>query len=137
VEERLPDRFTAVKLYFNEALADAPAVREALRARLPADLPLVLLEAGVAVDDHADWSPEGVDVVHVGDALDPRSNLAAQAEIVARAQRLVATYGGFSYVGPFSGVATVALASRREANPHHEHVMRAVRPNAEYVREWL
>jgi hypothetical protein len=134
VAARLPARFAAVKIYFNEALEDTPRVREAVRAQLAGDLPVVLLDAGVAVDDHERLAAEGIEVA---DLLEPRTNLAAQAEVVARAARLVATYGGFSYVGPFSGTPTVALASRREANPHHEHVLRAVRPAADFERVQL
>jgi hypothetical protein len=131
LEARLPERFVAAKLYFNEALADEPRVRDAVRAQLAGDLPVVLLDAGVAVDDHEALAAEGIEIA---DLLEPRTNLAVQAEVVARAERLVATYGGFSYVGPFHGVPTTALSSRSEANRHHDRVLRAVRPAAVFER---
>lgn len=138
VEERLPPGFVAVKAYLNDCVADersaeslfAPAV-SSLRER---GVPVVLLAAGVASDDHRDWTSAGSGIVEVFDLFAPETNLAAQAEIVRRALALVATYGGFSYVGPFSGTPTLALASTPEDNPAHEDVLRAVRPEAVYVR---
>jgi hypothetical protein len=131
VADRLPERFVAAKVYFNEALGDDPGTRIAIAERLACELPVVLLQAGVAIDDHVDWDGDGISVA---DLLEPRTNLAVQAEIVARAERLVATYGGFSYVGPFVGTPTVAISNRREANPHHADVLRAVRPGAAFQR---
>jgi hypothetical protein len=137
VEQRLPERFVAAKVYFNEALAPTPAVLCQLGdvlASVAAGLPVVLLEAGTAVDDHADWAAAGSGVVRVADLFEPTSNLAVQAEIVARAQSLVATYGGFSYVGPLVGTPTLAVWDRPEKNAQHERVLRAVRPDAVFER---
>lgn len=137
VEARLPERFVAAKVYFNEALAAGEAELRQLRdavAAAAAGLPVVLLEAGTHLDDHAGWEARGVEVVRVGDLLEPVSNLAVQAEIAARAQALVATYGGFSYIGPLVGTPTLALWSRREQNPQHERVLRVVRPEAVFER---
>jgi hypothetical protein len=129
VEERLPERFVAAKLYRNEALGDT----HDLARFLEGDLPVVRLEPPAPVDDHVDLDPARP-VIDVADLLEPATNLAVQAEIVARAERLVATYGGFSYLGPFTGTPTVALSTRREPNAHHERVLRAVRPNASFER---
>jgi hypothetical protein len=137
VAQRLPERFVAAKVYFNEALTPAPEVLEQLGevlAAVAAQLPVVLLEAGTPVDDHADWGAAGLDVVRVADLIEPTSNLAVQAEIVARAQSLVATYGGFSYVGPVAGTPTHAVWDRPEKNAQHERVLRAVRPDAVFER---
>jgi hypothetical protein len=134
VESRLPARFVAAKVYANEALGAGPVARDAIRRRFTDDLPVVRLDPGVALDDHAGLEIEGIEV---SDLLEPRTNLAVQAEIVARAERLVATYGGFSYIGPFHRVPTIALATRSEANPHHERVLRAVRPGARFERVQL
>jgi hypothetical protein len=137
IEARLPDRFVAAKVYFNEALTPASEVLAQLvqvLASVAADLPVVLLEAGTSVDDHADWGAAGIDVVRVGDLIDPASNLAVQAEIVARAESLVATYGGFSYLGPLTGTPTLAVWDRREGNARHEQILRTVHPEAVFER---
>ena len=133
----LPDRFVAVKAYYNDCLPDSAASRAGLAnlvGELAAELPVVLLAAGAAVDDHADWTDSRRALIEVAPALRPETNLAQQAAIVARAEALVATYGGFSYVGPFLDVPTVAVSERAEENPNHERILRAVRPDATYVR---
>ena len=134
--ERLPDRFVAVKAYFNECVPDDEASRagyaEVLR-RLTAEGPVVLLQPGFAVDDHEDWAPAGP-VVRVDDALRPESNLAVQAALVARGDALVSTYGGFGYLGPFLGVPTAGLGAPAGENPNHERVLRAALPGAPYER---
>jgi hypothetical protein len=136
VASRLPDRFVAVKAYFNECVPDTPEARrayaEALRAAVDV-APVVLLQAGFAVDDHDD-AEAAAGVVRVDDLLEPATNLAVQAAVVARAVALVSTYGGFSYLGPFLGVPTLALGVPAGENRHHEPVLRALRPQARYER---
>lgn len=135
VETLLPERFAAVKLYFNQCLPRDPSVLQGLADKVrELGLPVVALEAGTAVDDHEDWSGAGVEVIRIADRLEPVTNLAVQAEIAARADVLLATYGGFSYVGPFTGTATTAFWVEPEHNEHHERVLRAVRPRARYDR---
>lgn len=138
IEARLPERFVALKVYFNLCLPDTRVVHERLAALVAqSDLPVVALEAGVAVDDHDDWRAAASGVVEVADILEPHTNLAAKAEIVARAERLISTYGGFSYVGPFAGTPTTAVWVEREKNERHEKILRAVRPDVEYERVQL
>ena len=140
LEQRLPERFVAVKLYFNECLPDRGDARERLSGvvrELARRTPVVLLEAGVSVDEHADWRVEEENVVHVADLLRPATNLSQQAAVVARADALVSTYGGFSYLGPFLDVPTVALAEAGEAYAAHERVLRAVLPAARFERSGL
>lgn len=135
--ERLPERFVAVKAYFNECVPDDAAARAAYAA-LVRDLaelvPVVLLQPGFAADDHEDWSDTSTRVLRVDDALRPETNLAVQAAVVSRAAALVSTYGGFCYLGPFSGTATAALGEPGGENPHHERVLRAALPSSRYER---
>ena len=49
----------------------------------------------------------------------PRDNLAQQTAIVAGAQGLHCTYGGFSYLGPLLGIKTVAYTSSFDFNFTH------------------
>jgi hypothetical protein len=134
IEARLPERFVALKVYFNDCLPDRQDVHRQLRGVVERlELPVVALQAGAAVDDHVDWTVSG-SVIRVADLFEPRSNLAVQAELVGRAQALVSTYGGFSYVGPFVGTPTTALWVEREKNKQHELVLRTVKPSARYER---
>src|SRR3989442_5399619 len=54
----LPERYIAVKLYAARALPDQAEIREGLRAVVAAlgeRLPVVLLDTGVAFDEHEDY----------------------------------------------------------------------------------
>jgi hypothetical protein len=132
----LPERYVAVKAYFSDCFPDTEenrAVVGRLISRLTADRDVVLLSTGLSLDDHAEW--QGADRVHgVGHLVTPIDNLALQSRIVAGADALVATYGGFSYLGPFLGIPTLALASREESCPRHYEVLRQALPAARYRR---
>jgi hypothetical protein len=43
--------------------------------------------------------------------MTPANNLDVQTRIISRAEALVGTYGGFSYVGPLLGVKTLSFYS--------------------------
>jgi hypothetical protein len=133
IERRLPSEYIAVKAYSNDCMPDGhPALAEIVEAVARVG-PVVLLAAPVAPDTHTDVG--GVEgTVTIEDVLDPAANLAQQAEIVARARALVSTYGGFSYLGAFLDVPTVAFAAQPERNPRHELVLRAARPEAAFTR---
>ena len=135
VAERLPERYTVLKAYFNECVPDTPETRAGY-ARLTAALaeagPVVALDPGFAADEHEDWAAEGV--VRVGDLLEPATNLAVQAAVVARADALVATYGGFAYLGPYLGVPTTALGEPGGENRRHEDLLLAALPGAAWER---
>ena len=125
--EELPEDFVALKVYFSRAFPDTDANRAFLAElirRLGDAREVVLLATGVALDDHVDWVPEGVRVHRVEHLMSPRTNLAVQTEIVRRARALVATYGGFSYLGPFAGVPSVSFYSEANFAPMHLEVMR-------------
>ena len=64
--------------------------------------------------------------------LEPGNNLAVQAQIVAGADTLVSTYGGFSYLGPFVGTPTLALRLGSPDNARHRLAMRAARTGVAY-----
>lgn len=133
----LPERFVAVKAYANECVPAGERTQEALGRlleRLASQGPVVLLETGLGIDEHEELAARFPGTVSLAGLLDGETNLVRQAEVVARADVLVATYGGFSYLGPFLDVPTVAIACVPEWNPHHERVLRAVRPAARFVR---
>jgi hypothetical protein len=59
-------------------------------------------------------------VRHLPEGIDPARNLQVQSAIVARAERFVGTYGGFSYLAPFYGVESHAYYSNEEGySPRH------------------
>jgi len=130
-----PASFVAVKAYFNDCLPDSSASRDALTSlvsHIAARHRVVLLSTALALDDHGEWRGRGPVVDLAG--IDARTNLAVQTTVVSRARALVCTYGGFSYLGPYLGVPTLALAAVDEPNRNHEAVLRAVFPGAEYMR---
>ncbi len=115
--------YVAVKAYFSDCHPDTPANREALQAlvqRLAAEIDVVLLDTGLAVDDHADSvAAAGGRVRSLRAEMSPASNLATQTRVIAAAAAYVATYGGMSYLGPLLGVPTTALFSERNFNAVH------------------
>jgi hypothetical protein len=134
IQRRLPPEYIAVKTYSNDCMPADHQAAAAIIGAVSRVAPVVLLSAPVAPDTHKDVGVALDGVVEVKDLLDPVTNLAQQAEIVARSKAFVSTYGGFSYLGPFLDVPTVAFASRPEQNVHHELVLRAARPGARFTR---
>jgi hypothetical protein len=136
VAELEPGSFVAVKVYFNDCLPDdGSSVRAvaSLVSRLSERQPVILLSTGLRLDDHREWRGHG-DVLELAGTLDARTNLSAQTAVVSRAGALVSTYGGFSYLGPYLGTPTLALAAIDEPNRLHEAVLGAAFPDAAYAR---
>jgi hypothetical protein len=106
----LPDAYVAAKFYVNDAMRDAAPTREAVAQLVGAvsqRIPVVSLDTGLQMDDHAALMPAGT-VVAAG--LDQaRVNLQRQAAILAGARAFIGTYGGFAYVPAFYGVAATTF----------------------------
>lgn len=109
----LPSDYIAVKFYTGPALADTAANREAVRAvvqRAAATAPVVVLDSGVALDEHRDHLFD--DIANVRSArswMTPRDNLGLQTALVAHSRYFLGTCGGLAWLAPFMGVPTVAL----------------------------
>src|SRR5262249_57575403 len=73
----------------------------------------------------------GVEVVEDGGGRE--GNLAVQTRIIAGARGLVATYGGFSYLGPLLGVPTLTFEEIEQTVPLHLEVIRRAMPDADYA----
>jgi hypothetical protein len=116
------DDYVAVKLYFNECLtpsAENRAFFQRTIERLAEDTDVVLLSTGLLVDDHEEWTTRHPRVHAIEERLRPEDNLAVQSRLIAGARALVATYGGFSYLGPFLGVPTAAYIEIEQTVPLH------------------
>jgi len=110
----LPREYIAVKFYAARSLPDTPEMRAHLRglvASLSAQLPVVLLDTGLVLeDDHADYALAGAgQVISARPWMTPRNNLGAQTQIVGGARAFVGTCGSIAWLAPRLGVDTSAL----------------------------
>lgn len=115
----LPDRFVALKAYFSRVFPDEGRNRDFLAQLVEQLGDVVLLTTGRELDDHDEWNESDGRLHRIDPFLTPESNLAVQTAVVARAKALVATYGGFSYLGPLLGVPTVAFLANDDHNIVH------------------
>lgn len=126
----LPDRFVAVKAYFSScfpATEDNRALVADLVRRMATARPVVLLTTGLDVDDHADVEIDADhDVIDASRWMAARDNLGVQTEVIRRADALVTTYGGFSYLGPLVGVPSLCFYSKPNFQPAHLVLMQQV-----------
>jgi len=133
----LPADYLAVKAYFNEVLPATDETRAFLREsieRLTEKVDVVLLSTGLLVDDHEEWAATHPRMHPIEHLLRPQDNLAVQTRLIAGARGLVATYGGFSYLGPFLGVPALTFYEVEQTVPVHLEVLRAALPGADYTR---
>ena len=133
----LPREYVAVKAYFNECLPPTAENRRFLRdtiERLVEVTDVVLLSTGLLLDDHEEWAIRHDRVHPIEHLLRPEDNLAVQTRIIAASSGLVATYGGFSYLGPFLGVPALTFYDVEQTVPLHLDVLRSAVPASEYER---
>lgn len=119
----LPPEFVAVKFYSGTALPATPENRDAVRrlvARAAERWPVIVLDTGLAVDDHADFT--FADLPNVSSAREwmrPNDNLGIQSALVARARLFLGTCGGLAWHAPFLNTPAVAVYSDdRLLGPH-------------------
>ncbi len=126
--EGLPSDYVVMKAYFSEVFPDTPENREwvaRLISKIARHIDVVMLTTGIAVDDHAelDAADGNPNVFDASEHMTPQNNLEVQTRITSHARALFATYGGFSYLGPFVGVPSYSFYSRQSYNPTHMDVM--------------
>ena len=119
----LPAEYVAAKFYTGTALPDSDATRRLVRAlvsRVAERRPVVILDAGIGIDDHRDYLFDGLpNVRSLRDALAPRTNLGIQTGVIAGAQQFIGTCGSLAWLAPMLGVPTVAVfADDRLLTPH-------------------
>ena len=126
--EGLPTDYIAVKFYFSACFPDTEQNR-AFVSNLLTDLTsvtnVVLLDTGLDIDDHFDYSTDTAErIYNVRHLMNPRNNLDVQTRIISRACAFVGTYGGFSYLAPFYGVDSLSFYSHENFLPVHLDVAR-------------
>jgi glycosyltransferase involved in cell wall biosynthesis len=120
----LPDDYIAVRFYFRPSFPDTPENRrfaaDVIRA-ISREVPVVLLNTGLALDDHEDLDVAGSKGIYrVDHLMTATNNLELQTRIISRARAFVGTYGGLAYLGPFYGVPAVGFYSNEaELVPAH------------------
>ena len=119
----LPADFSVAKFYSGVAMPADPATRARLHdlvAREAAVRPVVMLDTGVAVDEHEDYAFDDIPGVLSARAwMTPATNLAVQTALIARAHTFLTTCGGLAWLGPFLGTPTVAVyADDKQLAPH-------------------
>jgi hypothetical protein len=126
----LPSEFVAVKFYTAASLPSTDAVRRALQSivlGLAERMPVVMLDTGLALDDHEDYSFETASRIHsVRHALRPRDNLAVQTAIISRASSFVGTCGALAWLAPMLGIDTTAVLADARFLHGHLQVARRV-----------
>jgi hypothetical protein len=109
----LPAEYVAVKFYTGPAVPDTDVNRAVLYdlvQRIAARMPVVLLDTAWTVDEHRDYAFEGLaNVTTLRPALDPKTNLALQTQVIAGAKQFVGTCGGLAWLAPLLGVDTLAV----------------------------
>ena len=124
----LPEAFSVVKFYSGAALPLAGWTRERLRgmvAREAAVRPVIVLDTGVAVDEHEDYAFGDLpNVTSAAAWMTPSTNLAVQSALVGRAQVFLSTCGGLAWQAPFQGTPTVAAYMDDKLLAPHLYVAR-------------
>ncbi len=113
----LPADYVAVRFYFRPSFPDTPEnqrfAAHVIRS-LSQEIPVVLLNTGLRLDDHEDLSVLGKNVYRADELMRLEQNLEIQTEIVSNARAFVGTYGGLAYVGPFYGVPSISFYSTED-----------------------
>jgi glycosyltransferase involved in cell wall biosynthesis len=110
----LPNDYIAARFYFRPSFPDTPENRrfasDVIRS-ISRDMPVVLLNTGLTVDDHEDLDVSGMGVYHVDHLMTLERNLELQTEVISRARGFVGTYGGLAYLAPLYGVPSISFYS--------------------------
>ena len=119
----LPDEYAAVKLYTSASLPkskDTQSILHALICRIAEQIPVVMLDTGLRVDDHQDYLfDKQPRVLNLARWMTPQNNLGLQTEVISRARFYVGTCGSLTWLAPLLGVNTVAIMSDpRFLHPH-------------------
>ena len=111
----LPERYIAAKFYTGAALPGTPEARGALRELVrtaAARMPIVMLDTGMATDEHEDYLFRDIpNVLSLRDRLVPATNRGVPTAAIAGAQGFIGTCGSLAWLAPLLGVDTLAVYS--------------------------
>ena len=126
----LPRDYVAVKFYTATSLPPTEPNRRLLQSivlRLAETTDVVMLDTGLALDDHEDYTFAAASRVHsVRAALRPEDNLAVQTAIIGKATSFVGTCGSVAWLAPLLGIDTTAIFSDARFLHGHLQVARRV-----------
>lgn len=126
----LPREYVAVKFYTAASLPPTDRNRRLLQSlvlKLAATRDVVMLDTGLALDDHEDYTFDAASRIHsVRGLLRPEDNLALQTAIIARARSFVGTCGSVAWLAPLLGVDTTAVLADAQFLHGHLQVARRV-----------
>lgn len=108
----LPEKFVAVRFYLRYTFqAQMVAFAQESIKQIANNVPVVLLNSGLHVDDHIDINGKPhPNVVKLADLtpLTPENNLAVQSAVLGRALGFVGTYGGLAQLALRLGKSSVS-----------------------------
>lgn len=108
----LPRDYVAVKFYEARSLPRTPEIVRAVSAmvaELAERMPVVLLDTGLVLDEHADYEIRGGRVISAKPWMTPVTNLGVQTQIIAGARAFLGTCGSLAWLAPRLGVDTSAV----------------------------
>lgn len=112
----LPDEYIAVKFYSNGNLpdtADNRAFALEMIDKIASRYPVVLLDSGFDLDDHATVLPEArKNIIRAQEFMQPENNLDRQTRLLARAKAFVGTCGGFGNIAAVYTVPALTFYSK-------------------------
>jgi hypothetical protein len=126
----LPEEYIAVKFYAAKSMPDTPHIRQMLRATIAAlaeQVPVVVLDTDLRLDDHDDYLfQSSARVISARHLMVPKNNLAVQTQIIGGARAFVGTCGSVAWLAPMLGVDTMAVLADAKFLHSHLHVARRV-----------
>lgn len=133
IAAKLPPRFVAMRWYARPTWPLREDLRLWMRHAVEAvasQTPVVLINAGMHTDDHADIALGKIpNVFNLGELAPqtPLNNLAIQSAVIARASAYVGTYGGMAQGAMRWGVPTVAYYDQfGQTAPAHLHLTQSI-----------
>ena len=126
----LPREYVAVKFYTAASLPptdDNNRLIQSLVLRLAQTSDVVMLDTGITLDDHDDYTIDVASRVHsLRGLLQPRDNLEMQTAVIAGARSFVGTCGSLAWLAPLLGVDTTAVFADARFLHGHLQVARRV-----------
>ena len=119
----LPSRYVAAKFYGRDSFPADESNRQLVRQfllKMSEQMPVVIMDHQFKVDDHESFANSDIpNVIRIGDKMNLADNLAAQSAVVAGADMVFSTYGGFTYLPVLLGRPAIGLVS------HENHMLSA------------